>query len=508
MDSLWTYRKEGRFTDIRIVCQGGALDAHKAILSLAMPVLKLVDADMIIMPDTSFVYLEEELQKVYENHPAFSANSLNKVAKVVKEEHKCKIDTINSEVKVEANNEFSEDDDEEEEDMNETFNYQMNDHLNIPLKSEAIKIYEKNSIKNVRGRLPNENKGVCSLCHQTFNSNKSLLNHLSKFHNKLLKCKHCPEEFINYEKLSIHKQDYHKHLLKYQCTKCDRGYKIKAAYEDHLLTCGVTKEYYCQKCGNKFSSKKNLYDHNSKVHAEGNFECLECGKTFTNKVYLTRHNNYAHLNIDRCSCHICGKSLANSILLNRHVKAVHEKIKEYRCPHCIYESGDPKLLKSHIDSAHLGISYECDICHSVFTSKTGLYNHSRTVHSDLRPFICQECGEAFKRKKNLDTHIDNKHSTVIYSCTKCDKVFKSKLSLDYHLKTHDIENQFPCEVCGRRFITRTKLKMHMNTHTGETPYKCPGQGCMKAFHSSDQLSHHKKQCPIVENKSLVLMLHN
>ena len=503
MDNLWTYCKEGKFTDIQIVCQGGVLKAHKAMLSLTMPVIQLMDADMILMPDTSVQYLESELRKLYDNQPAFSVNGSHK--EQVKEEHNITLGGMNSEIKVEALNEFS--DDEEEDDSSESHN-ELNEHLISSLKSEDAKISEKEPFKNARGRAPNENKGVCIICQQTFNSNKSLLNHLSKYHNQLLKCKHCPEEFLNYEKLSIHKQEYHKNLLKYQCGKCDRGYKIKSAYEEHLLSCGVSKEYYCQKCGNKFSSKKNLYDHNSKVHAEGNYECLECGKTFTNKVYLTRHKNYAHLNMDRCSCHICGKTLANSILLNRHVKAVHEKVKEYRCPHCLYESGDPKLLKSHIDSAHLGITYECDICHSVFTSKTGLYNHSRTVHSDLRPFICQECGEAFKRKKNLDTHIDNKHSTVIYSCTKCEKVFKSKLSLDYHLKTHDVENQFPCEVCGRRFITRTKLKMHMNTHTGETPYKCPGQGCMKAFHSSDQLSHHKKQCAIVENKNTLLMLQN
>ena len=66
MDSLWTYCKEGKFTDIRIICQGGVLDAHKAMLSLTMPVLQLLDADMILMPDTSVQFLESELQKLYE----------------------------------------------------------------------------------------------------------------------------------------------------------------------------------------------------------------------------------------------------------------------------------------------------------------------------------------------------------------------------------------------------------------------------------------------------------
>eukprot|EP00090_Calanus_glacialis_P021853 TRINITY_DN33700_c0_g1_i1.p1 TRINITY_DN33700_c0_g1~~TRINITY_DN33700_c0_g1_i1.p1 ORF type:complete len:513 (+),score=84.99 TRINITY_DN33700_c0_g1_i1:216-1541(+) len=440
----------------------------------------------------SVKYLEQELKKLYENKQAYFIDDSPKES--VKDESSSKIDNININhvVKVEMNNMNG-----EYENINDSYSEETDDNEHSPIKSEDEKSAVHKPYKRTRGRVSNEKKGVCEICEQKFNSYKCLLNHQSKYHNMMLKCKHCPEQFVNYEKLTDHKQEVHKNLLKYHCKKCERGYKMKAAFEEHTLECGISKEYYCQKCGNKFSSKKNLYDHNSKVHAEGNFECLECGKYFTNKAYLTRHTNYAHLNIDRCSCHICGKSLANKSLLDRHVKTVHEKLKEYRCQHCEYESGDPKLLKSHIDSAHLGITYECDKCKSIFTSKTGLYNHTRTVHSDERPFICQECGEDFKRKKNLDTHVDNKHSTVIYPCNKCDKVFKSKLSLEYHLKTHDIESQFPCEVCGRRFITKTKLKMHMNTHTGETPYKCPGQGCMKAFHSSDQLSHHKKQCQVL-----------
>ena len=129
-------------------------------------------------------------------------------------------------------------------------------------------------------------------------------------------------------------------------------------------------------------------------------------------------------------------------------------------------------------------------------SKKGLYNHKKFVHTDQRLFICQECGESFKRRSNLTTHVDNKHSTYTYPCTSCTNVFKSKVSLEYHQKTHDIKNKLPCEVCGRRFITKTKLKMHMNTHTGETPYECPEQGCLRKFHSSDQLSHHKKKCAL------------
>ena len=485
IDSLWSYCQEGRFTDITIVCQGGRVEAHRAIISTALPLLKCVESDMILIPDVSKKYLEQELKNLYENKNSSFIDDIQNES--IKEEPLIRLD--NDGVKVEIDNGENYD-----EYLDDTFDEVESEVANTPVKNEKIAETPK------RGRAPIcEVKGVCDICKQKFKSTKSLLNHLSKFHNILLKCKHCTEQFANYEKLMSHKQEMHKSLLKYQCKKCERGYQIKSAFEEHSLECGLDKEYYCQKCGNKFTSKKNLYDHNSKVHAEGSFECKECGKYFTNKVYLIRHHKNAHLNSDRCSCHICGKSLANTLLLDRHIKAIHEKLKDYQCSHCEYESSDPKLLKSHIDSVHLGITYECDKCKSHFTSKTGLYNHTKSVHSDARPFKCEECGEAFKRKNVLEIHFDNKHSNGVYPCNKCDKVLKSKLSLEYHLKTHDIQNQYPCEICGRRFITRTKLKMHMNSHTGETPYKCPGQGCIKSFHSSDQLSHHKKQCQVNTN---------
>ena len=120
------------------------------------------------------------------------------------------------------------------------------------------------------------------------------------------------------------------------------------------------------------------------------------------------------------------------------------------------------MLKVHIWAS---FTINCLKSTSTFTSKTAHNNHLKTVHSDLRPYFCQTFGDAFKMKRTLDTHLDNKHSVVNHECLKYEQLFKSKNSLDYHYKTHDIENRFPCEACGKRFVTKTKLKMHMNIHT-------------------------------------------
>ena len=217
MDSLWSYCQEGRFTDIRIVCKGGVLSAHKAILCMAMPVLKLVDTDLVLMPNTSVKYLEQELKKLYENQPAFSA--IDNQKEPVKDEQVSKIDNIvTNVVKVEMTNEVSDD----EDDMEDSYEG-LDENPIYNLKQEDVKGLDSQSSKRARGRIPNENKGICEMCQKKFSSYKCLLNHLSRDHNILLKCKHCPEQFVNYEKLRHHKQEVHKNLLKYHCAKCDRG---------------------------------------------------------------------------------------------------------------------------------------------------------------------------------------------------------------------------------------------------------------------------------------------
>ena len=109
-----------------------------------MPVLQLLDADMILMPDTSVQFLETELQKLYENQPAFPVNASDK--KQVKEEHITRLGGMNSEVKVEALNEFS--DDDEEDNISESHN-ELNEHQISALKSEDVQMYEKKPTKLV-----------------------------------------------------------------------------------------------------------------------------------------------------------------------------------------------------------------------------------------------------------------------------------------------------------------------------------------------------------------------
>ncbi|KAJ7393846.1 hypothetical protein OS493_003513 [Desmophyllum pertusum] len=53
--------------------------------------------------------------------------------------------------------------------------------------------------------------------------------------------------------------------------------------------------------------------------------------------------------------------------------------------------------------------FECDICHSWFRERCTMFRHKLSRHNDERPFQCDSCGYAAKRKDGLDSHYARAH---------------------------------------------------------------------------------------------------
>ena len=56
----------------------------------------------------------------------------------------------------------------------------------------------------------------------------------------------------------------------------------------------------------------------------------------------------------------------------------------------------------------------------------------------------------------------------------CDKLWHDASDLRKHLKTHAKvrEKNFICDQCGQAFRRKTYLDSHRRKHTGEMPYQC------------------------------------
>lgn len=104
---------------------------------------------------------------------------------------------------------------------------------------------------------------------------------------------------------------------------------------------------------------------------------------------------------------------------------------------------------------------------------------------------CTECGEEYKYKKSLRTHMELRHSIMIADvevCNVCDQTFPPGKLWNHKRESH--KNSVECKECGKFFISNSKLKRHGLVHTKETPFQCTFEGCEKRFSLDFNLKTH------------------
>lgn len=124
------------------------------------------------------------------------------------------------------------------------------------------------------------------------------------------------------------------------------------------------------------------------------------------------------------------------------------------------------------------------------------------THSDQKPFLCPDCGLAFKQLAQLKNHEvvhkmpdDVSHictlSCVIITsigfkmplwakvkkCTKCDRFFANSKSLKSHVKTvHEKIRPFICNICGHKSSRKAMLEVSTFSsnlkHTPTVNFSC------------------------------------
>ncbi|CAG2058550.1 unnamed protein product [Timema podura] len=159
-------------------------------------------------------------------------------------------------------------------------------------------------------------------------------------------------------------------------------------------------------------------------------------------------------------CKLCNKCFDSQYSLNYH-KIFHSKLKHYMCDYC-----------------------------GIFFVRKVLERHLK-VHTDERPFECEECGRTFKEKTILRKHLRIHYGERNYMCELCGKKFVSLENLGVHKYSHldRAIMKMKCQFCERKFATRQRLKKHIRTHSGERPHLC--EVCCRGFSSKSHLERHK-----------------
>lgn len=172
----------------------------------------------------------------------------------------------------------------------------------------------------------------------------------------------------------------------------------------------------------------------------------------------------------------------------------------YRCQHCSYITAIPNNFRLHLK-----------------------------IHTDERPFVCEECNEAFKTSSHLQKHslLHVKNGQEFGSSLFVERCLEN---LELHREIHggtyperdfesykgpnssllgsevcgvqrgvqsgtanDVQAQsqlllYHCADCSYATGVLSNLELHVRTHTGEKPYSCTV--CQKKFRTSSHLKRH------------------
>ncbi|GBO12599.1 Zinc finger protein 266 [Araneus ventricosus] len=156
--------------------------------------------------------------------------------------------------------------------------------------------------------------------------------------------------------------------------------------------------------------------------------------------------------------------------------------------------------------------YKCGECFEEFSYEWKLKEHL-VVHWEVKPFECEHCDLAFKREKNLTSHMKKYHESEMeayfskqeskkeFECRICRKGFTNESELYIHMQNPcepkhgklnlSKPNQYKCGECFEEFSHDWKLKEHLVVHWEVKPFEC--EHCDLAFKLDKYLISHLKK---------------
>lgn len=270
---------------------------------------------------------------------------------------------------------------------------------------------------NNKGRRTSKLK--CSKCVKFFFTNENLKKHLVKEHQvEFLEEPTASTSSSNVSNLNLKDEIT---AIKIQNTKND----LQIPDQQPSNSAGLTikqemtpiDENTCEICLKQLSSKRSLVLHKTLMHTKSksvySIHCEKCPRQFRREDSLMAHLHKEHGGkAILYSCHICGKEKGSKYRLATHIKIKHEKSISQICPICgitLYMSGS---IQKHIDLHSDVRPFKCDQCESAFKQKHDLTVHKR-LHSGERPYKCKICNGRFIANTNLNKHMKSAHKDCL-----------------------------------------------------------------------------------------------
>ncbi|KAK3590247.1 hypothetical protein CHS0354_041321 [Potamilus streckersoni] len=307
----------------------------------------------------------------------------------------------------------------------------------------------------------------CDMCGKCFTSKESLYHHKRGIHGneKPYKCAECNATFNFNHSLKLHLLK-HSGTRPYACNLCGKTYLTSNHLKIHMQALhGERKGFFCKDCGKQFSYLTSLRMHEMSHGDRRPFQCSVCNKGFVNSQALKYHTESKHASGESYKCDICFKTYKTKFLMKAHRRRHTEDGTRYMCDIC----GRQFMYKSTLD-VHTAVhneekSFTCNECGKSFKTYATLYSH-KYVHKTETPYTCSACGKSFKTKERCKAHERRHSGAKPYKCLTCGRCFPDKGGLSKHQRSvHTEVKKFVCDICGKACSRADNLRVHMKIHS-------------------------------------------
>ena len=357
---------------------------------------------------------------------------------------------------VDATNDFEiSNDTEDDNEVDEYFDYTTSDHGDASTEENTV-IKISREVKEGRVIMVVGDNFECDICYKVFKSNNALRQHLKWKHNdsgKFIikqenKCQDCDKVFYRHP-------DLIKHALVEHGSELDKKVAFKGKIEKDL-ECPFCDEMFYSGTGNfashvmsSHSDMKHTQEYKKIVQEIEEIVCSVCGESMTNQQVLACHMRNKHRDLLNLTefCHICGKGFMNKKRLNIHMY-IHNTGPSL-CVHCGETFKNKISLQSHVRGIHSKKVFKCSEpgCEMTFKNSTKLRVHVEMVHLNLKKNYCDQCDKCFPSPHRLRLHISQFHEKrKPYACDLCDHKCSILSNLNSHrARVHKIEEKLNTE---------------------------------------------------------------